>query len=191
MDESDSLRVSEKSDFIDLTTNIVAAYVANNSVPMAELPALLTGVHAAIAGLTSPSAFAEPKATKLTPAQIRKSITPDALISLIDGKPYKTLKRHLTGNGLTFQEYRSRYGLPADYPSTAANYSAQRSKLALALGLGQNRRAAAKVAAVAETITEAPKPRGRKKAADPSAAPVSAPAKKAARARKPKTTAAE
>ena len=64
------------------------------------------------------------------PAQIRKSITPDALISFIDGKPYKTLKRHLTGNGMTIEQYRERFGLPRDYPSTAASYSAQRSALA-------------------------------------------------------------
>ena len=81
-------------------------------------------------------------------------MTPDALISFIDGKPYKTLKRHLSRNGLTIEQYRERFGLPRDYPSTAASYSAQRSELARALGLGQQRRNAAKTAVVAETIAE-------------------------------------
>jgi predicted transcriptional regulator len=187
MDESTSTLAADKADFIDLTADIVAAYVANNSVPVAELPTLLAGIHAALAGLGAPSASAEPAAEKPTPAQIRKSVTPDALISFIDGKPYKTLKRHLTGNGLTIEEYRQRFGLPRDYPSTAANYSAMRAEFARSNGLGQQRRkAAAKGAAVDETITEAPKTRGRKKAAEPAAATTEKPA----RARKPKKTAA-
>jgi len=188
MVDSTSLATSLQPDLMELTTDIVAAYVANNSVPVAELPTLLSGVHAALAGLGAPSASAEPKAEKLTAAQIRKSITPDALISFLDGKPYKTLKRHLNGNGLTIEQYRERFGLPRDYPSTAASYSEQRSKLALALGLGQQRRnAAAKTAVVAETIAEAPTARGRKKAAEPAAAP----AEKPARARRSKKAAAE
>lgn len=87
----------------------------------------------------APDAAPEPviEFDKPTPAQIRKSITPDALTSFIDGKPYKTLKRHLTKHGLTIETYRERYGLPQDYPSTAASYSAQRSALAKQLGLGQ------------------------------------------------------
>ena len=150
----------------ELATDIVAAYVSNNSVPVAELPALLTSVYSALSGLGQGGASEAPAVEKLTPAQIRKSITPDALISFIDGKPYKTLKRHLTGNGMTFEEYQERYGLPRDYPSTAASYSAQRSALAKSLGLGQQRRkAAAKAADTGETLTEAPKARGRKKAA--------------------------
>ncbi|MCJ2109713.1 MucR family transcriptional regulator [Methylobacterium sp. E-025] len=81
-----------------------------------------------------------PGPEKPTAYQIRKSITPDAIISFLDGKPYKTLKRHLTVAGLTLEQYRARYGLPSDYPSTAASYSAQRSALAHSLGLGQMRR---------------------------------------------------
>ena len=76
-----------------------------------------------------------------TPAQIRKSIRPDGLVSFIDGKSYKTLKRHLTKHGLDPQSYRDRFGLPSDYPTTSANYSAQRSALAKSLGLGQPGRA--------------------------------------------------
>ena len=186
MNESTPIPAAGKIDFIELTTEIVSAYVANNSVPAAELPALLSGVHAAIAGLGSPSTQAEAGPEKPTPAQIKKSITPDALISFIDGKPYKTLKRHLAGNGMTIEQYRVRYGLPRDYPSTAASYSAQRSALAKSAGLGQQRRdAAPKAAAVAETIAEAPKARGRKKSAEPAATP----AQKPAGGRKPKKAA--
>jgi len=157
MDESTSVLAADKSAIAQLTADIVSAYVSNNSVPVAELPTLLSGVHAAIAGLNSAPSSAEPKVEKLTPGQIRKSITPDALISFLDGKPYKTLKRHLSGHGLTIEQYRERFGLPRDYPSTAASYSEQRSKLALALGLGNQRRAAApKVSVVAESVAEAP-----------------------------------
>ncbi|PJI56047.1 MucR family transcriptional regulator [Methylobacterium radiotolerans] len=186
MDESNQISIADHTDFIDLTANIVAAYVSNNSVRPADLPALLSEVHAAITGLKGAAAPAEPKVEKATPSQIRKSITPDALISFIDGKPYKTLKRHITGAGMTIEEYRERFGLPRDYPSTAANYSAQRSALAKSAGLGNQRRnAAAKVAAADETVAEAPKARGRKKAAEPAAAS----AEKPARARKPKKAA--
>src|SRR5215210_5662355 len=126
-------------DFIELAAEIVSAYIANNPVPVAELPALIGNVHAALNGLATGSASASVAAEpeKATPAQIRKSITPDALISFIDGKPYKTLKRHLAGHGLDPHTYRERYGLSADYPMVAANYAAQRSELAKAIGLGR------------------------------------------------------
>jgi predicted transcriptional regulator len=121
---------------IELATDIVSAYVSNNPLPQADLPVLLKSIYGALETLST-GPVAAPEAPKLTSAQIRKSITPDALISFIDGKPYKTLKRHLSGNGLTIEEYRERYGLPRDYPTTAANYSAQRSALAKSLGLGK------------------------------------------------------
>ena len=157
---------------IEQASDIVSAYVSNNSVPVGELPALLAGVHEALLKLAMPAPSAPEVADKPTPAQVRKSITPDALISFIDGKPYKTLKRHLSRNGLTIEQYRERYGLPRDYPSTAASYSAQRSELARSLGLGQQRRkssaaasAASEPAAVqAGETSEKPKraPRARK-----------------------------
>ncbi|GJE44616.1 MucR family transcriptional regulator [Methylobacterium soli] len=142
---------------IELSAGIIAAYVSNNSVPVADLPALISNVHAALNGLTSGAsqAAAEEQVEKATPAQVRKSITPDALISFIDGKPYKTLKRHLTGHGLDPHSYRQRYGLPSDYPMVAASYAAQRSKLAKAIGLGR---------AGAQTETEQDRGRGRKAA---------------------------
>lgn len=150
------------SDLISLTASIVAAYVANNRVMPVELPGVLHGVHAALTGLTQPAA-AEPE--KLTPpVPIRKTITPDHLISLEDGKPYKSLKRHLGGRGLTPEQYRQKWGLPPDYPMVAANYAAQRSELARSIGLGQKRReaaAAARATAADATVSEPPKRRGR------------------------------
>ncbi|MCJ2049394.1 MucR family transcriptional regulator [Methylobacterium sp. J-070] len=159
-------------DYVELTASIVAAYVSNNSVRPADMAELIASLHAALTGLGNAGAPAAPVAEKLTPAQIRKSITPDALISFLDGKPYKTLKRHLTGNGLTVEQYRERFGLPRDYPTTAASYSAQRSALAKNLGLGQQRRKAApKAAAASETVSEKPKRAGRpRKAKEPAEA---------------------
>jgi len=126
-------------EFIELAADIIAAYVSNNPVPVAELPALIGNVHAALSDLATGSsqAAAAEEVERATPSQIRKSITPDALISFIDGKPYKTLKRHLTGHGLDPYSYRQRYGLPADYPMVAASYAAQRSELAKSIGLGR------------------------------------------------------
>ena len=102
-----------------------------------------------------------------TPAvPVKKSVTPDAIISLIDGKPYKSLKRHLTKQGLTPAEYRQRYGLSKDYPMVAAAYAAKRSELAKASGLGQQRRNAAKTADTSEkVVSKTPMKAGRKKAA--------------------------
>jgi predicted transcriptional regulator len=153
-----NLTQGAQPEFIELAADIIAAYVSNNSVPVAELPALISNVHAALNGLTSgisQAAAAEEQVEKATPAQIRKSITPDALISFIDGKPYKTLKRHLTGHGLDPYSYRQRYGLPNDYPMVAASYAAQRSELAKAIGLGRSG---------AQAEAEQPRGRGRKAA---------------------------
>jgi predicted transcriptional regulator len=154
----DDIATDQQQTFIEQASDIVSAYVSNNSVPISELPALLAGVHAALAKLSAPAAAVTETADKPTPAQIRKSVTPDALISFIDGKPYKTLKRHLSRNGLTIEQYRERFGLPRDYPSTAASYSAQRSELARSLGLGQQRRkSAAPAEEPVEPVAEKPK----------------------------------
>lgn len=162
MEDNISVPHQDQIDFVELTADIVSAYVANNSVPVPDLPTLLSGVHAALTGLGQSTTPAEPDFKKATPAQIKKSVTPDALISFIDGKPYKTLKRHLAGNGLTMEEYRARFGLPRDYPSTAASYSALRSEMAHRNGLGQLRKKVApKAAAPAEIISEKPKRAGR------------------------------
>ncbi|GEL44714.1 transcriptional regulator [Methylorubrum extorquens] len=158
-------------DLLTMTADIVAAFVSNNSVPASELPNLLVQVHGAFASLSAaPSANADNEIEKPTPAQIKKSITPDALISFVDGKPYRTLKRHLTVHGLSVDEYRSRYGLPSDYPSVSANYSATRSALAKQLGLGNQRKKAEPVPAPEPEPTPASKPKraGRpRKVAEP------------------------
>ncbi|ACB26290.1 putative transcriptional regulator [Methylobacterium sp. PvP062] len=154
-------------DFIERTVDVVAAYVSNNSLPSAELPALIASIHEALNTIgAGPAAPATESVERPTPAQIRKSIRPDGLVSFIDGKSYKTLKRHLTKHGLDPQTYRERYGLPADYPTTSANYSAQRSALAKSLGLGQPGRSPSsdKPAAPAEEAPAAPAS-GRRKAA--------------------------
>ncbi|GJE14261.1 MucR family transcriptional regulator [Methylobacterium longum] len=162
MDESVETIEAQAVDYVELTAELVSAYVSKNAVRPGDMAELISSTHAALAGLGTSAVPAAPTADKATPAQIRKSITPDALISFIDGKPYKTLKRHLTGNGLTIEEYRERFGLPRDYPSTAANYSAQRAELARSIGLGQLRtKAAPKAAQPAETISEKPKRAGR------------------------------
>ena len=149
-------------DYVELTAEIVSAYVSKNAVRPADMAELISSTHAALAGLGQNSATEAPATQKLTATQIRKSITPDALISFIDGKPYKTLKRHLGINGMTVDEYRERFGLPRDYPSTAASYSAQRSALAKSLGLGQQRtKAAPKAAKPDATVSGKPKRAGR------------------------------
>jgi len=151
-------------DLVRVTADIVSAYLSNNRVPATEVPGLLASVHAAFSGLGQSAKPTGPAIEKLTPAQIRKSIKPDALISFVDGKPYKTLKRHLSKHGMTIEEYRERYGLPRDYPSTAPSYSEQRSALAKSAGLGrQRRKSTSKAANVVVPIAEAPKKRGRKK----------------------------
>src|SRR3712207_3346260 len=122
-------------DLISITADVVSSYVANNSIHRGDLPNVIASVHAALQGLTSPKQ-AEPE--KPQPAvSIRKSVTPDHLISLEDGKKYKTLKRHLGTLGLTAEQYRAKWDLPADYPMVAPNYAAKRSELARSSGLGQ------------------------------------------------------
>src|SRR5215217_3486342 len=101
-------------DFAGITADIVSSYVANNSVHRADLPALIASVHAALQGLVAPKPAESEKPQPAVP--IRKSVTPDFLISLEDGKPYKALKRHLRGRDLTPEAYREKWGLPGDYP---------------------------------------------------------------------------
>jgi len=115
----------------DHTAELVAAYVSNNHVARVDLPVLIATVQSALSGISGNLA---PSSTRNdpglpTPAQIRKSITPDALISFIDGKPYKVLKRHLRTHGLDQHTYRERYGLPASYPMVAPSYSTRRGEL--------------------------------------------------------------
>src|SRR3982750_1619726 len=122
---------------LEETTGIVTAYLGNNHIGTGEIPALIRTVHESLATLGQP---AEPEAAaKLTPAvPIRKSVTPDYLVCLEDGKKLKMLKRHLRSTyGMTPDEYRAKWKLPADYPMVAPNYAARRSQFAKDIGLGR------------------------------------------------------
>jgi predicted transcriptional regulator len=143
-----------------LASEIVSAYVSHNHVQSADLPELLNAVHAALSGIGTGGPASPQAVTKATPQEIRRSVTPDFLISFEDGKPYKTLRRHLTLRGLSPEAYRAKWGLAADYPMTARSYSEQRSQLARSLGLGQSR---AKAAAPEPVEPEpAPPPAGKR-----------------------------
>jgi predicted transcriptional regulator len=133
--------MEEQTTMIELTSEIVANYVANNTVSIEELPALIRTINQTLSSLGQASAVQEPAPDRPTGAQIKKSIRPDGLVSFIDGKPYKTLKRHLAKHGLTIAEYKEKFGLPKDYPSTSPEYSAKRSAMAKTLGLGRQRAA--------------------------------------------------
>ncbi len=132
--------MENKTEIVELAADIVAAYVGNNAVPANDLPNLINQVYSALAGAVSGAAQAE--TAKANPAvPIRRSITPDHIICLEDGKKFKSLKRHLrTHYDLTPEQYREKWGLPADYPMVAPNYAKARSELARKMGLGQRRR---------------------------------------------------
>lgn len=156
-----------ETDYVELTTALVAAYVANNHLQPSEIGALIASTHAALTGLGASGGPTAAPVEKLTPAQIRKSITHEALISFEDGKPYKTLKRHLTALGLSPEAYREKCGLPRDYPMTAASYSEMRSTFAKSFGLGHsNRYTAQKVAEPSGKSKRAGRPRKGKEAAE-------------------------
>src|SRR5215207_5713533 len=127
--------------YLELTTDVVSAYVNHNALPAADLSSLIEAVHTALRQVSSGKAEEAEPAPK-PPVPIRKSITPDHLISLEDGKAYRSLTRHLATRGLTPEAYRAKWGLPPSYPMVAPNYSKRRSDLAKALGLGQRRRRA-------------------------------------------------
>jgi predicted transcriptional regulator len=126
--------------FIELTADIVSAYVSNNPVPAAEIPALINQVHSALQRVSSGQG--ETAAEPLKPAvPVKRSITAEHIVCLEDGKKFKSLKRHLrTQYSMTPEQYREKWGLPPDYPMVAPNYAAARSELAKQMGLGQQRR---------------------------------------------------
>jgi predicted transcriptional regulator len=129
-----------KRNLVDLTAEIVAAYVGKNTVTQAELPKLIGEVHRALSGAVSnPSAREE--LMEIKPAvTVKKSLTADYLICLEDGKKFKSLKRHLRSHyNLSPEQYREKWGLPADYPMVAPNYAQARSSLAKRMGLGQRK----------------------------------------------------
>jgi predicted transcriptional regulator len=137
---------------IELTADVVSAYVSNNPVPIGELSKLIADVYAAL-GQVNGAAPAEVVEPQKPAVPIKKSVTPDYILSLEDGRKFKSLKRHLSAHyGMTPEEYRTKWNLPNDYPMVAPNYAAARSKMAKAIGLGRK-------------PAEKPKGRGRRKAA--------------------------
>ena len=157
--------MSEDIDLRKLVADVAAAYFSNSHVTPTEIPAVINHIASSLSGVGAPSVEEtpeEPAPAKLTPAQVRRSITRDAIISFEDNKPYKTLRRHLAVRGLTPEQYREKWGLPKDYPMVAPSYSEARSSMAKALGLGARgaqARSAAAAAAPAPT-KRAPKERG-------------------------------
>ena len=130
--------VIEPGRLLELTTQIVCAYVSHNPVPASEVSGLIGSVHRSIAAQGQSTA---PERTQEPAVPVRKSVTPDYIISLEDGRKFRTLSRHLMAKyGMTPEQYRRKWGLPDDYPMVAPNYAAERSRLAKKIGLGRKPR---------------------------------------------------
>ncbi|WP_054783255.1 MucR family transcriptional regulator [Pseudovibrio denitrificans] len=132
------------NNLMELTADIVSAYVGNNTVASADLPVLINDVYVALQKTSGDLSEPEPEPEPLKPAvPVKKSVTNDYIICLEDGKKFKSLKRHLrTHYDMTPEEYREKWGLPSDYPMVAPHYAAARSELAKKMGLGQQRKRA-------------------------------------------------
>jgi len=131
---------SGEPNYIALTAEIVSAYVSNNTVPATDIPGLINQVHAALSRVSNgvPDGIAEAPKPAIS---LKRSVTPEFLVCLEDGKKFKSLKRHLrTQYNMTPEQYRDKWNLPSDYPMVAPNYAAARSELAKQMGLGQQRR---------------------------------------------------
>ena len=160
--------MTENVEAVALTADIVSAYVSHNSVEAGEMASLINPVPPALTQAAE-GRQAEPAPPPTPAVPVKKSVTADYLISLEDGRKYKSLKRHLSTRGMSPDDYRTKWGLAKDYPMVAANYSAQRSSLAKSLGLGRARAGsedaapAATAAEAASVADETPKPpRGRR-----------------------------
>ena len=133
--------MEDKSELIGMTADIVSAYVGNNSVSTTELPNLITSIHRALAGVNGAVEAPVETAPKEPAVPVKKSVAPDYLICLEDGRKFKSLKRHLlTKYNMSPEEYRAKWGLQKDYPMVAPNYAKARSDLAKQMGLGQGGR---------------------------------------------------
>lgn len=133
--------MDDRSEVIEMTADIVSAFVSNNSVPAGELPALIQSVHRALSGVSTTPEVVE-SAPREPAVPVKKSVNPDFIVCLEDGRKFKSLKRHLrTKYNMSPEEYRSKWGLPKDYPMVAPNYAKARSDLAKQMGLGQGGRA--------------------------------------------------
>jgi predicted transcriptional regulator len=133
--------MENKPTVLELAAQIIASYVGNNTVQQSDLPKLIADVHRALEAVSSGTHLKDEQVDSKPAVNVKKSITPDYLICLEDGKKFKSLKRHLrTHFNLSPEQYREKWGLPADYPMVAPNYANSRSKLAKNMGLGQRRR---------------------------------------------------
>lgn len=129
---------NKSSDLLKLASDIVAAYVSNNPLPVTELPGVIKSVHATLGSLNGVASTTEVVTDQKPAVPIKKSVTPDYLICLEDGKRLKMLKRYLRSRyGLSPDQYRAKWGLPPDYPMVASNYAARRSEFAKKIGLGR------------------------------------------------------
>jgi len=138
--------MEDNTQLLDMTVDIVSAYVGNNNVQATDVPALISSIHAALTQISTGVAEVEPE-IKDPAVPVRKSITPDFLICLEDGRKFKSLKRHLrTKYNMSPEEYRAKWGLAKDYPMVAPNYAKARSELAKQMGLGQGGRKPARAA---------------------------------------------
>ena len=136
----DAARLDDRSELLEMTADIVSAYVGNNSVSANDLPSLISNIHAALSQVSTGVVEVEPE-VKEPAVPIRKSISPDFLICLEDGRKFKSLKRHLrTKYDMSPEEYRAKWGLAKDYPMVAPNYAKARSDLAKQMGFGQGGR---------------------------------------------------
>ena len=146
---------AQGADLVGLTADIVSAYVSQNALPVSGLPDLIATIHSSLSGLGRPIVPEQPKQEPAVSP--RRSVTPDFIVCLEDGKKFKSLKRHIGVHyGLTPDEYREKWSLPRDYPMVAPNYAAQRSALAKSSGLGRKPGAKAAPKAAAKR-----KPAGR------------------------------
>lgn len=156
-------------DLVGIVANVVSAYVSNNAVRASELPGLIEAVHGVLVSLGKPVPEAPPLTKRAPAVSIKKSVTPDYLISLEDGRRLKALKRHLRALGMTPDDYRKKWGLPNDYPMVAPAYAAQRSELAKLIRRGGRPRKTVEPLmtaghSVPDPVTPSPK-RGRSKKA--------------------------
>jgi predicted transcriptional regulator len=126
---------SASADLVSLTADVVSAYVAKNPLPTSALPEVIAQVHQALSALSGPRV--EPQAPLVPAVPVKKSVTPDYIVSLEDGRKFKSMKRYLGLLGMTPDEYRQKWDLPRDYPMVAPNYAAKRSELAKSMGLGR------------------------------------------------------
>ncbi|UAK25271.1 MucR family transcriptional regulator [Sphingomonas nostoxanthinifaciens] len=160
--------------FVDITADIAAAYLGNNQVRIGDVGGLIATIHGALKALESESGSSPIEEPLKGAVSARKSLAdPERVISMIDGKAYTTLKRHITRHGYTPDSYRAAFGLPASYPMTASGYSERRREIAKTLGLGKR---SASAIAEPEATPPAPKRQTRAKGAAPAAEPIATPA---------------